>query len=93
MTELPISPAREWRCDAVSLGKVMLRLDPGEGRISVASQFSVGEGGGEYNGARGARRVFGFRTGIMTAPADNEVGCLVEDCALTGGVDTVLITW
>lgn len=71
----------------------MLRLDPGEGRIRTARQFSVREGGGEYNVARGLRRAFGFRTGVVTALADNEVGRLVEDCVLTGGVDTGLITW
>ncbi|GIG26643.1 sugar kinase [Cellulomonas denverensis] len=90
---LSIRPAAECRYDAVSLGEVMLRLDPGEGRIRTARQFRAWEGGGEYNVARGLRRAFGLRTGIVTALADNEVGRLVEDLILTGGVDTSFLRW
>jgi 2-dehydro-3-deoxygluconokinase len=81
------------RWDSLSLGEVMLRLDPGEGRIHTTRHFSVWEGGGEYNVARGLRRCFGLRTGIVTALADNPVGRLVEDFILQGGVDTSLIRW
>lgn len=87
---VPETP-RRWDC--LSLGEVMLRLDPGEGRIHTARQFQVWEGGGEYNVARGLRRCFGLRTGIATALADNPVGRLVEDFILQGGVDTSLIRW
>jgi 2-dehydro-3-deoxygluconokinase len=83
----------ECRYDAVSLGEVMLRLDPGEGRVRTARQLRVWEGGGEYNVTRGLRRCFGLRTAVVTAFADNEVGRLVEDLILTGGVDTALIRW
>jgi len=93
MSDLVIRPASETRYDAVSLGEVMLRLDPGEGRIRTARSFRVWEGGGEYNVARGLRRAFGLRTAIVTALADNEVGRLVEDCILTGGVDTSFLRW
>jgi 2-dehydro-3-deoxygluconokinase len=81
------------RFDAVSLGEVMLRLDPGAGRVRTTRQFQVWEGGGEYNVTRGLRRCFGLRTAVVTAFADNEVGRLVEDLILTGGVDTSLIRW
>lgn len=81
------------RFDIVSLGEVMLRLDPGEGRIRTTRHFRVWEGGGEYNVARGLSRVFGLRAAIVTALADNEVGRLVEDLILTGGVDTSYIRW
>ncbi len=93
MSVLPIRPAEQCGFDAVSLGEVMLRLDPGEGRIRTARSFHVWEGGGEYNVARGLRRAFGLRTAVLTALADNEVGRLVEDLILTGGVDTSLIRW
>lgn len=83
--------ARQWDC--ISLGEVMLRLDPGEGRTHTTRQFQVWEGGGEYNVARGLRRCFGLRTVIATALADNQVGRLVEDCILQGGVDTSLLRW
>jgi 2-dehydro-3-deoxygluconokinase len=87
---IPDSP-RRWDC--LSLGEVMLRLDPGEGRIHTARQFQLWEGGGEYNVARGLRRCFGLRTAIATALADNPVGRLVEDLILQGGVDTSLLRW
>lgn len=93
MPVLDLRPAESCRYDAVALGEVMLRLDPGEGRIRTTRQLRVWEGGGEYNVARGLRRAFGLRTAVVTALADNEVGRLVEDLVLTGGVDTSLITW
>lgn len=79
--------------EVVALGEVMLRFDPGEGRISTARTFRVWEGGGEYNVVRGLRRCFGLRTAVVTALADNAVGRLVEDLVLQGGVDTSLIRW
>ncbi len=83
--------SRRWDC--LSLGEVMLRLDPGEGRIHTARQFQVWEGGGEYNVARGLRRCFGLRTAIAAVLAENPVGRLVEDFILQGGVDTALLKW
>lgn len=90
---ITIRPAAECRYDVVSLGEVMLRLDPGEGRIRTARSFRAWEGGGEYNVARGLRRAFGLRAAVVTALADNEIGRLVEDFILTGGVDTEFISW
>ena len=90
---VPVKPASECRYDIVSLGEVMLRLDPGEGRIRTTREFRASEGGGEYNVARGLRRAFGLRGAIVTALADNEIGRLVEDCILTGGLDTQFINW
>jgi 2-dehydro-3-deoxygluconokinase len=86
-------PESNRRWDCLSLGEVMLRLDPGEGRIHTTRQFSVWEGGGEYNVARGLRRCFGLRTAVATVLAENPVGRLVEDLILQGGVDTSLIRW
>lgn len=79
--------------DLVSLGEVMLRLDPGEGRVRTARSFTAWEGGGEYNVARGMRRCFGQRTAVVTALAENDVGRLIEDFILQGGVDTSMIQW
>lgn len=90
---LELRPASECRYDVVSLGEVMLRLDPGEGRIRTARTFRAWEGGGEYNVARGLRRCFGLRAGVVTAFADNEIGRLLEDFVLTGGVDTSYLIW
>ncbi|UQA59872.1 sugar kinase [Polyangium aurulentum] len=85
---MQIQSAKSCQYDLVSLGEVMLRLDPGERRIHTARSFQVWEGGGEYNVARGLRRCFGLRTAIVTALADNPVGRLIEDLILQGGVDT-----
>lgn len=86
-------PAAECELDLVALGEVMLRLDPGEGRIRAARRFEVWEGGGEYNVARAASSVFGLRSGVATALVDNEIGRLVESLVRQGGVDTSLIRW
>lgn len=90
---LQIRDSADCQYDVVSLGEVMLRFDPGESRIRTAREFRVWEGGGEYNVSRGLRRTFGLRAGVITALVDNEVGRLVEDFILTGGVDTSLIIW
>jgi 2-dehydro-3-deoxygluconokinase len=90
---LEIRPAVSCRYDIVALGEIMLRLDPGEGRIRNARSFRVWEGGGEYNVARGLRRCFGLRAAIVTAFVDNEIGRLLEDLVLAGGVDTSQIAW
>ncbi|WP_330351085.1 sugar kinase [Streptomyces sp. NBC_00582] len=79
--------------EVIALGEVMLRFDPGEGRIRTARTFQVWEGGGEYNVVRGLRRCFGLRAAVVTALVDNAVGRLAEDLVLQGGVDTSLIRW
>src|SRR4051812_27008677 len=93
MPILNVKPADSCKYDMLALGEVMLRLDPGEGRIRTAREFRIWEGGGEYNVARGLRRCFDLRAGIVTTLADNEIGRLVEDLTLQGGVDTSLIGW
>jgi 2-dehydro-3-deoxygluconokinase len=90
---LEIRAEADCRWDLVSLGEVMLRLDPGEERIATARSFRAWEGGGEYNVARGLRRCFGLRTSVVTVLADNPVGRLVEDLILQGGVDTSHVRW
>ena len=93
MRALTLRPRDECRFELVSLGEVMLRLDPGTARVATARRFDVWEGGGEYNVARGMRRCFGLPTAIVTALVDNPVGRLVEDLMLTGGVDTSHVQW
>ncbi|MCA9237726.1 MAG: sugar kinase, partial [Planctomycetales bacterium] len=93
MPAIVTRPAAECRFDQVSLGEVMLRFDPGEGRVRTARTFRVWEGGGEYNVARGLRRCFGMRTAVVTAVADNETGRLLEDLMLQGGVDLSWMRW
>jgi 2-dehydro-3-deoxygluconokinase len=90
---LHIKPKEECRWDIVSLGEVMLRLDPGDGRFHTARTFQVWEGGGEYNVARGLKRCFGLDAAIVTALADNPVGRLVQDLIYQGGVDQSHVRW
>ncbi|MFZ1056457.1 MAG: sugar kinase [Opitutaceae bacterium] len=90
---LNLRPASECALDQLSLGEVMLRLDPGEGRIRTARRFTAWEGGGEYNTSRGLRKCFGLRTAVCTAFVDNEVGHLIEDFIMQGGVSTDFIRW
>ncbi len=93
MKTLELLRADLCRFDIVSLGEVMLRLDPGDKRIHTTRQFDVWEGGGEYNVARGLRRCFQRRAAVVTALADNPVGRLVEDLMLQGGIDLTHVVW
>ncbi len=90
---LKIKESAKTKIDELSLGEVMLRLDPGPGRVRSTRSFDVWEGGGEYNVARGLRKCFGLRTAVVTKLADNEVGKLVEDLILQGGVSTEFLSW
>jgi 2-dehydro-3-deoxygluconokinase len=93
MATLNIKDKQQCRWDLVSLGEVMLRLDPGDVRIATTRQFRAWEGGGEYNVARGLKRCFRMDTAIVTALADNPVGRLIEDLMLQGGVDQSHVRW
>ncbi|MBD0371340.1 MAG: sugar kinase [Pyrinomonadaceae bacterium] len=90
---LNVKPKESCRWDIVSLGEVMLRLDPGDGRIHTTRRFQVWEGGGEYNVARGLKRCFGMEAALVTALADNPVGRLVQDLIYQGGVDQSHVRW
>lgn len=93
MSVLNLRQKKECRYDCISLGEIMLRLDPGEGRIKNTRHFTVWEGGGEYNVSRGLKKCFGKDVAVVTAFAENEVGSLLEDLVMQGGVDTSLIKW
>jgi 2-dehydro-3-deoxygluconokinase len=90
---LSLRPAEDCRWDCVSFGEVMLRFDPGHGRVRNARQFNVWEGGGEYNVARAMRKCWGKRAAAVTALPVNDLGWLVEDLMMQGGVDTSHIIW
>ncbi|MEI6673552.1 MAG: sugar kinase [Verrucomicrobiota bacterium] len=90
---LTLKPTSACAFDQISLGEIMLRLDPGEGRIRTARAFTAWEGGGEYNTSRGLRKCFGYKTAVCTALVDNEIGHLIEDFIMQGGVATEFIQW
>jgi 2-dehydro-3-deoxygluconokinase len=93
MSILNVKSKDSCKYDCISLGEVMLRLDPGEGRIKNSRSFNAWEGGGEYNVSRGLKKCFRKDVAVVTALAENEVGYLVEDFIMQGGVDTSLIKW
>lgn len=93
MSIFDLKPKGSYKYDCISLGEVMLRLDPGDGRIKNTREFKAWEGGGEYNVSRGLRKCFGMDCAVVTAFADNDIGKLIEDLILQGGVDTSLIKW
>jgi len=90
---LTLRPVEECQFDILSLGEVMIRFDPGQGRTHTSRQFTAWEGGGEYNVARGLRRCFGLRAAVVTSIVDNPVGRLLEDLILQGGVDMRWVQW
>lgn len=93
MSVINVKPESACKYDILSLGEIMLRLDPGEGRIHTTRQFTVWEGGGEYNVARGLKRCFGKRAAVVTGIVDNPVGRLLEDLLYQGGVCQKYIKW
>ncbi len=93
MAVLNVKPESQCKYDILSLGEIMIRLDPGDERIHTTRSFRVWEGGGEYNVARGLRRTFRKRAAVVTAIVDNPVGRLLEDLLLQGGVGLEYVKW
>jgi len=93
MSILTIKPATECAYDIVSLGEIMLRLDPGDHRIRTTHSFEVWDSGAEYNVARALSKTFGKRGAVVTAFADNEVGRLLENIISMSGLDLSWVTW
>jgi 2-dehydro-3-deoxygluconokinase len=93
MAVIDVKPKSQCKYDIVSLGEIMIRLDPGDKRIHTTRDFRAWEGGGEYNVARGLKRCFGKNAAVVTAIADNPVGRLLEDLIYQGGVNTEYIKW
>ena len=85
--KLTIKSKEDAKWDCLSLGEIMLRLDPGDMRIKTARSFKVWEGGGEYNVTRGLAKCFGLDTTVVTAMPDNDIGYLLLDLINQGGVD------
>jgi len=93
MGVIDVRDASECKYDILSLGEIMLRLDPGVERIHTTRHFRVWEGGGEYNVARGLKRCFGKRAAVVTAVVDNPIGRLLEDLIYQGGVSSEYVKW
>ena len=75
MPDLTLRPADECRYDAVSLGEVMLRLDPGRGPHPHRAQRSrSGRAAASTTSPAACAGASACETAVVTAFADNEVG-------------------
>jgi 2-dehydro-3-deoxygluconokinase len=88
-----IKSSQSCRYDGVSLGEVMLRLDPIDVPAARASIMRVFQGGGETNVACGLAHTFGLRSAVLTALVDDEVGRNIRNQLRAAGVDTSKIVW
>jgi 2-dehydro-3-deoxygluconokinase len=93
MTDLGIRPSDAARYDGVSLGEIMLRLDPGDVPFHRARSARIWHGGGESNVAEGLAACFRMRTAVVTALVDDGVGRNIECQLREAGVDTSHIIW
>jgi len=93
MADLGIKPAEGCRYDAVSLGEVMMRIDPGDVPTARARTARIWHGGGETNVAEGLSYCFGKRTAVVTALVDDGIGRNIENQLREAGVDTSNIVW
>ena len=88
-----IKSSESCRYDGLSLGEVMLRLDPYDTPTARAAQMRIFQGGGETNVACGLAHTFGLRSAVVTALVDDEIGRNIRNQLRTAGVDTSKIIW
>jgi 2-dehydro-3-deoxygluconokinase len=92
MGDFKIKPAGDG-IDAVALGEVMMRIDPGDVPTRRARLARIWHGGGETNVAEGLSACFGLRTAVVTALVDDGIGRNIENQLREAGVDTSRIIW
>ena len=88
-----IKSADSCRFDGMSLGEVMLRIDPYDVPTARARVFRVSQGGGETNVACGMAYTFGLRSAVLTALVDDNIGRNIQNQLREAGVDTTKIIW
>ena len=93
MADFAIRPAAECEYDAVALGEVMMRIDPGDVPTPRARTARIWHGGGETNVAEGLAACFGLRTAVVTALVDDGIGRNIENQMREAGVNTRHIVW
>ena len=79
--------------DAVALGEVMMRIDPGDVPTRRARVARIWHGGGETNVAEGLSACFGLKAAVVTALVDDGIGRNIENQLREVGVDTSHIIW
>ncbi len=90
---LKLKSVEETRYDAMSLGEVMMRLDPGDIPTARARTARIWQGGGETNVTVGLSYTFGLRAAIVTALVDDGVGRNIENQLREAGISTDHIVW
>ncbi len=93
VTYKQIKPADLCKYDGVSLGEVMMRLDPFDLPTPRARQMRVFQGGGETNVACGLGYTFGLRTAVVTALVEDDIGKNIRNQLRESNVDTSQIIW
>jgi len=94
VTYKKIKAAESCRYDGLSLGEVMLRLDPRDVPTArVRDSVRIFQGGGETNVACGLAYTFGMRTAVLTALVADPVGENIRNQIRNAGVDTGKIIW
>ena len=79
--------------DALALGEVLMRIDPGDVPTRRARFARIWHGGGETNVAEGLSACFGLKTAVVTALVDDGIGRNIENQLREAGVDTSHIIW
>lgn len=93
MAKLSLKKAEETRYDAISLGEVMMRIDPGAVPTAKARDARIWHGGGETNVTEGLSYCFGLRAAVITALVDDGIGRNIENQMREAGLDTSHIIW
>ena len=93
MATMQLKTAAETRYDAVSLGEVLLRIDPGDVPTARARTARIWQGGGETNVTVGLSYTFGLRAAVLTALVDDGVGRNIENQLREVGLDTSRVIW
>ncbi len=88
-----IKSADSCKYDGVSLGEVMMRLDPFDVPTARARSMRIFQGGGETNVACGLAYTFGLRTAVVTALVDDDIGKNIRNQLRESSVDTSKIIW
>lgn len=90
---MDLKAAEETFYDAIAMGEVMMRIDPGALPTARARNARIWHGGGETNVAEGLSYCFGLRTAVVTALVDDGIGRNIENQLREAGIDTQHIIW
>ena len=78
MATLSVLPEHTDGFDLVSLGALVIRLDPGVVPFAYATNLALHVSGGEFNVAANLSRAFGQKTAVVSAMVDYPLGQKIE---------------